>query len=327
MATVKDIANRTGYSASTVSIVLSGKSDERKIPEATRQKIWDAARELGYRPNMSARRLRTSADNVLYVAVYWTSDSRSGYMNRFLIGLRQKALRMSQKVEFIIKPYERLKESFDGSIMYHAAIVCNASEEDLEYLESIETEIPVVLYNRHSKKYDSVEIDYEIMGKMGVDIFREQGSGSIALLSPEKKYPIRISLEDSFRREAEGYGIEVWNKHAESMRDSVQAIEELIVERPDIRSIFSASTNFSFAVLNTLFRRGLRIPEDYRLLGVGSGDPDMEEYALIPISTLQIPREEMAGMCLEMVLTGGSHREREVIRKMIPPVYRKRKSC
>ena len=327
MATVKDIANRAGYSPSTVSIVLNGKSDERKIPEATRQKIWEAAGELGYRPNISAKRLRSSGRNILYVAVYWTSDSRSGYMNRFLVGLRQKAIQMSQRVEFVVKPYERLEESFDGSAMYHAAIVCNASKEDLEYLESLEADIPVVLYNRCSEKYDSVEIDYESMGQMAVEIFREQGSERIAFLSAKTGYPVRISLEDSLRKEAEKYGIEIWNRPVQNMRDSVEAVEELIRERPDIRVVFTASSNFSFAVLNALLRKGIRIPEDYRLLGVGSGDPDMEEYAMVPISALQIPREDMAGMCLEMALTGSPYGKQKGIERLVPAVYRKRKSC
>ena len=47
MVTVKDIAKASGVSASTVSIILNGKSRERKISEKTCQNVWQAVKELG----------------------------------------------------------------------------------------------------------------------------------------------------------------------------------------------------------------------------------------------------------------------------------------
>lgn len=55
--TSTDVAQRAGVSRSTVSYVLNDRTD-RHLPEATRQKVLDAARELGYVPNPSARALR-----------------------------------------------------------------------------------------------------------------------------------------------------------------------------------------------------------------------------------------------------------------------------
>ena len=55
--TSTDVAQRAGVSRSTVSYVLNDRTD-RHLPEATRKKVLDAARELGYVPNPSARALR-----------------------------------------------------------------------------------------------------------------------------------------------------------------------------------------------------------------------------------------------------------------------------
>ena len=53
---IKEIARRTGLSVPTVGNVL-GRAAHRYSPE-TRQRILEAARELGYRPNSSARAMR-----------------------------------------------------------------------------------------------------------------------------------------------------------------------------------------------------------------------------------------------------------------------------
>ena len=54
----KDVANKAGVSQTTVSYVLNGREDVA-IPSATRQRVLDAARELGYRANSSARSMRS----------------------------------------------------------------------------------------------------------------------------------------------------------------------------------------------------------------------------------------------------------------------------
>ena len=58
MPTIREIASAAGVSESTVSIVLKGQAQARRISEATQQRVMDAVRTLGYLPNISARRLR-----------------------------------------------------------------------------------------------------------------------------------------------------------------------------------------------------------------------------------------------------------------------------
>ena len=70
MATIKDVAKAAGVSVTTVSIVINGKAEERAISEATINKIHKAMRELGYQPNLSARRLRTSEKPVPVIAFF-----------------------------------------------------------------------------------------------------------------------------------------------------------------------------------------------------------------------------------------------------------------
>ena len=76
MATLKDIAADTGLSASTVSIVLKGNGDTRKIKPETQQKVLEAAHRLGYKPNIQARVLRGGISDRMVITLFWASDIR-----------------------------------------------------------------------------------------------------------------------------------------------------------------------------------------------------------------------------------------------------------
>lgn len=60
----RDVARLAGVSRTTVSLVLNGRADA-SIPETTRQRVWDAAAELGHRPNAYARSLRGGQTRVI----------------------------------------------------------------------------------------------------------------------------------------------------------------------------------------------------------------------------------------------------------------------
>lgn len=62
------MARAAGVSQSTVSIVLAGKAEGRVKPE-TRQAVHEAARRLGYRPNLAARNLRLGRTRTLLLVV------------------------------------------------------------------------------------------------------------------------------------------------------------------------------------------------------------------------------------------------------------------
>lgn len=63
--TLKDVAERVSVSPFTVSVVLNGAKSNTRVSPATRQRILDAAQEMGYVPNVLARALRKSSTNIL----------------------------------------------------------------------------------------------------------------------------------------------------------------------------------------------------------------------------------------------------------------------
>jgi transcriptional regulator with XRE-family HTH domain len=60
--TISDVAREAGVSRTTVSHALNGRG---QVDPATRLKVEEAARSLGYRPNRHAQRLRTGGASMI----------------------------------------------------------------------------------------------------------------------------------------------------------------------------------------------------------------------------------------------------------------------
>ncbi|MDE6185713.1 MAG: LacI family DNA-binding transcriptional regulator, partial [Lachnospiraceae bacterium] len=71
MVGIKDIAKKAGVSFSTVSIILNGRAEERKISPGTQKKVMDAVKELQYRPNISAKSLKEGRNSSFVIALFW----------------------------------------------------------------------------------------------------------------------------------------------------------------------------------------------------------------------------------------------------------------
>ena len=74
-ATMRDVARLAGVSQPTVSRVLNQSDTAISISEETRSKVLAAVDELGYRPNILARGLRTQQTQMLAVLIADISNS------------------------------------------------------------------------------------------------------------------------------------------------------------------------------------------------------------------------------------------------------------
>lgn len=74
MVTIQDIANKTGVAISTVSSALG---DSQKISLRTKERIREAARDMGYTPNFAARNLTQTESNTVGVVFQPQSEGNT----------------------------------------------------------------------------------------------------------------------------------------------------------------------------------------------------------------------------------------------------------
>ncbi len=334
MLTLKELAAHVGVSPSTVSVVLRGESKERKISKKTQDKIWNAVQELGYQPNIAARRLRNqSEEQSLTIALFWVNDFRASMLARFLRALQTAVLQSFQKCEIIICPYRNDQLSTEsllkGLNLFNAAIVCNASQADMAFLENTDFYIPIVLYNRHSQKFCTVNVDDTQMGMLPAKVFSSRGHRKMAVLTSWSAFmgmDIRTKsfLETGTENLMETIAI---IEQENSMAGGFKGAQELcaLPDRPDC--IFCASDAMALGALRAFHNANIRVPEDIEIISVGNGDQEQEEYSFPALSVVRLPMEEMAVSCFDLLLDLVNNQIKPPHSVELPIVYIPRESC
>lgn len=88
-----DVARLAGVSQSAVSRVISGNAATARIPEETRQRVFEAVRKLGYVANPAARAMRKQRNNLLGVHTFERvfPHAREDFYFEFLLGIEERA--------------------------------------------------------------------------------------------------------------------------------------------------------------------------------------------------------------------------------------------
>lgn len=311
MSTLKEIAALSGYSVSTVSVVLGGKSEKRGIPETTQKRILEAAAALHYQPNIAARALRDHDNQGMFlIALFWSQDFRAPMMLRFLKGIRENMEKRTSKknIRFVINFYDNDKLCEEPGLKslsyYHAAIVCNASAKDMDFLEHADLPVPIVLYNRRSEKYNSVLVDDSQFGILAARIFASHKKRSAQVITSQAVFPGMEVRRTTFGQTVSDLGMELRDMVIcdNSMAGGYQAAIALAESGALPEALYCGSDAIALGVLRAFYEKRISVPQQVELIAVGNGDKEQEIYAVPSLSVVVLPMEEMASRCLDRLL-------------------------
>lgn len=310
MATIKDVAKLSGVSPSTVSIILNGNSSKRKISERTQKKVMAAVKELNYHPNISARKLRnqTTPSNPT-IALYWSSNIRVNIISRFLRGLQDKIIKSNYSFDIVICPYKNdfihLEKGINNNNVFNAAIIANVSTLDMTYLNNAAPKLPIILFNRLSDKYSSVNVDNYKMGEKAANLFIEKKYKSAAAILTKSLNDAMDNRNKGFMETCNMNNIKIAQEHIldadNSLKGGVLAAKKLL-KLPNIpKALFCNSDSIALGALHVFNKEGIKVPDDIEIIAIGMNDSEHTEFSTPPITIVDIPIEKMAGKCIELI--------------------------
>lgn len=313
MASIKDVAVEAGVSLSTASIVVNGKANERKISAKTQNKVLKAMEKLNYIPNVSAKTLRRGESQKYIVALFWSFDFRGIMMNRFLFGLQKKIAEKNANMGIIVHPYQTgelsKEESSFTSGEFHAAIIGNADADDLEYLKSNSFNVPIVLYNRKLEGFCSVNVDDERLGILAAEHLYKQGYRYPVIIHGTENFPGATRREEAFIARMEQYGIPLPEPRIIYAGNSLKGgyeCGEMLMERelrnqqmPD--SYFCSSDFIALGLINAWMSKGWKCGT-VGVIAVGNSDPQHSKYHTPSLTVMNVPIEEMAEECGQLLI-------------------------
>src|ERR1700751_488206 len=174
MVTIRDVAKESGFSSTTVSIVLNNAPLARYIPATTKKRIERAAKKLGYRPNLFARSLRSKRSHTVGGMVF---DMTDPFCTPILRGIENTLYQPNYPpiltdVHNERSRFERYLEMLLDRRVEGLIVLANWLFVDIDVLADLEkSSIPTVMIAREiqTDTVSSVIVDNEVGGYSAIE--------------------------------------------------------------------------------------------------------------------------------------------------------------
>ncbi|MCS6950831.1 MAG: LacI family transcriptional regulator [bacterium] len=296
--TIKQIAQRVGVSPATVSRVLSGRG-AHLISESTRQRVWQAAEELGYQPNLAARSLVTGRTGVVAL---WMSQLYTSFHAR-VVQLVEEHLHQ-QGYDTLIRCISHLSGTawhgmgrVDGILAHEGAVHLPKVWRTLQ-----RRRVPLVSMGAYVlTETDHVGIDLFHGAVQAVQHLLEVGCRRIAyLVNAESRYAgdaRRDGYDHAMR--AAGLAPECIIAPDQSRAEASLAVRRYVQEFGLPHGIFCHNDEMAIGAYHGLRLLGVHLPDEVALVGC-DGIEDTE-YLDVPLTTIRQPLEEMCQLAVQFL--------------------------
>ena len=297
MATLKDVAAKVGVSITTVSRVLNNRG---AISEKTREKVFQAMKELDYFPNEMARSLSNRNSHLLGLIV--------PYINHPFFSLLTDAVELACRREgykLLLcasgNSAQREKEHFSMLRANNVAgvLVCSRLDDATDYLKA---DFPLVSIERTISDIPSVSCDNYKGGTLAAQELAESGCRHVLLLGNRvKKYMPAYLRYKGFEEECLRLRLALRKYHlgeedlfAEGLQDNLAAVFD---EDPLLDGVFATSDVLAARLVTSL--ASLRKKPE-RLAVVGFDGVNVSEYC--NISTVVQPITQMGAYAVHNLI-------------------------
>ena len=308
--TIHDVARETGLSIATVSRALH-LHNSPNVSDKTRARVKEAARALGYQPNLAGRSLVTGRSNTIS---YWALSLFSPYYTRITENICAEATKRHFHVVIngATDPAHSLGEDGAGAgfgnplaAHFDGVIACDVAYSENNFAHELRNpNRPFVGIGLNtSPESDSVTLDVFEAGLLATRHLIQSGAKRIALLSTQDERDPRARAFKQLMEEAglEALFIPIVHDRRPDARAGLKAFFEecRALGRPLPDAIFCKNDECAIGCCRALFDLGLRVPDD--VLIVGCDGLEDAEYAACPLSSVAFPLDEMCRLAWDFL--------------------------
>ena len=273
MVSLKDIANRCGVSTATVSKALNAHTD---ISEATRQKVIEAATDMGYTVNAAARALKTKRS--FNIGIVFVDLQHSGFMHEYFASMlnyfRIEAEKYGYDICFINNRIGNKNQTYLQQALYRGvdgvALIC-ADFRDPGIQELAYSNMPVVTID-HAFNNRTAVLSDNINGMQELTRYvYKKGHRKIAYIHGNDT-AVTESRMTGFYKACEELGLVIPGEYIRAAEyhepnSCYEATKELLAleDRP---TCILFSDDYAYIGGNrAITEAGLKIPEDISVVG------------------------------------------------------------
>ncbi|MFE4079135.1 LacI family DNA-binding transcriptional regulator [Paenarthrobacter sp. YIM B13468] len=325
--TLSDVAKRAGMSTAAASLILNDRPSRLSAEAAER--VRRAADELGYRPNLAARSLRTRSQSIGFVSDYITT---SGVGGQLIHGAMLEARKTGHVVLIIETEHDSfIPQALGSSVMQHLepideSVAVNALLDRLSegiiyaairsqpvVVPEAAKSVPVVLLNVTSSDdlACSVLPDEYSGGRSVAELLADNGfKDKIALIGSTEARITDASATATVTRRLKGI-FSVMGEREMSFSAQVDcpvwdtpsgyaAVSGLLESKLPFDALLCLNDRLAFGAYQALAEAGLSVPKDVSV--VSFDDDPLASHLRPQLTTCALPFEEMGQLAVRLLL-------------------------
>jgi len=337
MTTLKELAEDTGFSITTISRVLSD-DPTMSVPDSTRTAILEAAGRLHYKEDAvpRSRRVRKTRETGLRFGLAEMLSPAEQLDDPYYLYLRTYAQQQCRDSGHVLLPVSAAAGApqpprrLDGVL---AVGVFDAGE--IQRLARLSRNLVFLDSSPDELRFDSVVLDFRLGTEQALDALTDMGHRRIGFLGPDRKLdqrrrPAPEVLRQcyvSYMRRRELYDPALLLETAPDAAAARVSVARLLAGRtPRPTALLAANEETAIGAVRALREGGLRVPQDVSVISFN--DTPRSVLTDPPLTSVSTHADVMSAAAVELLARRAEIPMRLPLKLVVPPtLIRRESSC
>ena len=299
------LATTLGVSKTLVSLVLNGKGNQYGINKGVQEKVKEKAIELNYRPNQTARSLRSGKTYTLGLML---GDLNDNYQSNICKNIETIAASKGYNV-LISSLGDSTKDKLTSIISKSVdGVIVSSDLEDESFNKLIKNGFPVVMVDHKlgGQAANFVGLDYtEIIYQNSIHLLKK-GRTKIAIAFDQKNTNQFMSsvilgaekalLEFGLTKES----LIILSIDAKDRSEVSNVLKEVKANNPELKALISTNDMLTLKLVEALNEMDIHIPQDFSVISLY--DHEMFPFIFPKVSANKTPYKKIAEYTLELLI-------------------------
>lgn len=308
---MSDVAKLAGVSKATVSLVLSGRASSSpiKISKRTREKVFAAAKELGYNVNVIARSMSSQRTHILGLVTY----SFVEYGPATILASAQEAARaqgyylmVSSNEGDVGAVYDQMAQLDSWRVDGIFVAVAAAGDWYRQLARRLQLHIPVVWLEGAAidPGLNAVGVDNLRGGQLAAEHLLALGHQRIGLITGPRQWLASQQRELGWRQALSAAGISPPDTAVVeadwTTPGAYRATQQLLNQNDGLTGLVAQNDQMALGAVRALQERGLHVPDDASI--VGYDDIPLAAYFEPPLTTIRQNLPAVGRLAVELLI-------------------------
>ena len=321
-----DVARESGVSVTTVSLVLS---DKPGLPAETRQRVLDAARQLGYRiktPSLTAHVGSIHTAGLLVKMGPGEVPQANQFYSHVIAGIESACRQRFIDLLFAGLPVDGKNRPVDLPPLLQKGgpdgLLLVGAQVDEEFMRVLsQAGKPIVLVDGYSDgdRFDSVVSDNIGGIHQAMRHLVQMGHGQIGFIGGSADaYPSFLERRAGYLSFTEKHNLPSYTVDCYSdLKCATDATLGFLQKNPQITALVGCNDEIAVGAMHAITELGCRVGEDISVIGFD--DIATAKSVLPPLTTLQVDKLNMGRMAVQLLINRSEIPEASLMTMVLRP--------